>query len=581
MRKLSGLVLFFVIAPALRSQLLTSPSILNLSFLAGNVNGLASIQVTSNEATDYVVYATSEGGWLTVVGQNVVLFSSGLPLGTWESSTPSSIGVFVNGATLGVGAYTGTVTLVACTVDSSGVIETYGNPINIPVNVTVGAPTLSVSPTSLSFQFSPAASGPQTQALAVKLTQAGIDPSLSFSSSVTGGSWLSSSSIAQLLPGTVSVSVSPVGLSAGIYNGSVLITLLSSSVSQCPAGAFAPCSINSVAVPVRVTIEQPTLSVSPTSLSFSCIKGAACNPNAQMITLSSDGPVNYSVVSSATWLLANPTSGLTSSNTSISVNVNVAGLNVGTYQGSLTINTSGSPETVNVTLVISAPTATIDSVVNAASYGIAAAGGAASIFGAFPGTLTTSTPVTPLSTMMDSVSVFVDGIAAPLYYVSTTQINIQIPWAVSSDQKATINITDGSWSATTTADVQAAAPGIFEVDSKHDGAILHSDFRLVSATNPAAPGEIVLIYATGLGSVTPPQVDGHEASDTQVATATNPQVQIGNQPATVEWTGLAPGFVGLYQINAMVPLSSPSGNDVITLVTSNRMASNSAVIAVK
>lgn len=574
------LILLLGISHTLPAQLITSPSTLNFSLLAGNVIGGGTIQVTANTTTDYVVYATSQGGWLSVIGQNVV-FGSSLPFGTWESSTPSSASVFVNGPGLAAGTYTGTVTIIACTVDSAGDIQIYGNPINISVNVTVGSPTLSVSPKSLSFQFVASTSPPQTQTLNVALGEAGIDPSLSFASSVTGGSWLSASSIGQLLPGVVTVSANPNGLSPGVFTGSVLITLVSNDVSQCPAGVLAPCSIGTFATPVTMTVEQPTLNISPDSLSFSCIQDGACKAASQTITLSSNGVANYTVVSNANWLLANPTAGSTSANPNITVTINPANLKAGAYQGALTITTSGMSQTVMVDVAVSAPATTISSVVNAASYGVAASGGAASIFGNFPATLTNSASVTPLPTMLDSVVVFVNSIAAPLYYVSSTQINFQIPWEVGSAPNATVTVGNGSWSAMTNVNIQASSPGIFEIDANHDGAILHGDFSLVSASNPAAPGEIVLIYATGLGPVTPAQVDGDESSTTQLATAQNPQVQIGSQITTVAWTGLAPGFVGLYQINAMVPLNSGSGNVPITLTTANGLKSNAAVMAVK
>jgi uncharacterized protein (TIGR03437 family) len=248
-------------------------------------------------------------------------------------------------------------------------------------------------------------------------------------------------------------------------------------------------------------------------------------------------------------------------------------------------NYSASTSSVTQTVNPPPPSAAITSSVNAASYGSPAAGGAATIFRTFPGLTAESVPTsasgTPsLLTVFENVTVFINNIRAPLYYISPTQINVQVPWEVGTDQNATVSVTNGIWNAVMNADIQSSSPGIFEIDANRDGAILHSDFTLVSSSNPAASGETVLIYATGLGPVTPAQADGAEASGTELATAANPQVNIGSQVATVAWTGLAPGFVGLYQINAVVPNGLSSGNNSISLRTAGT-SSNIAVIAVK
>ena len=80
-------------------------------------------------------------------------------------------------------------------------------------------------------------------------------------------------------------------------------------------------------------------------------------------------------------------------------------------------------------------------------------------------------------------------------------------------------------------------------------------YSLVTSENPAVDGEVVLLYGTGLGPVSNTPVDGTEASDAPLSPTQNaPQVSIGGQTASVLWAGLAPGFVGLYQINVQVPM---------------------------
>ena len=324
---------------------------------------------------------------------------------------------------------------------------------------------------------------------------------------------------------------------------------------------------------------SPILTLSSNSLNFTYQMGGQL-PDTQTLTLSSANisSLNYAITSNETWLSASSSMGSTTAN--IGVSVSPTGLAVGTYKGSLTISGAGasnSPQTVSVELSIVGPSASVGAVTNAASYGTAASGGAATIFGTFPGSTTASPASTPLPTVLNHVTVFIDGIAAPLYYISPTQINVQIPWEVNTDPHATITISNGVWNAVGNANVQSSSPGIVEVDSQHNAAILHLNFKLVSAADPAVPGEPIIVFATGLGPVSPSQLDGMAASSVQLANTIAPtQVQIGSKTAPTSFSGLAPGFVGLYQINTIVPQVN-AGPNAITL-TVNGSLSNAASI---
>ena len=114
-----------------------------------------------------------------------------------------------------------------------------------------------------------------------------------------------------------------------------------------------------------------------------------------------------------------------------------------------------------------------------------------------------------------------------------------------------------------------AQPGIFTVDGS-SGAILHvSNFQLVTSSNPAAKGEVVAIYATGLGPVSPAPRTGASASASPFLsrTVSTPSVTVGGSDAAMGFSGLAPGFVGLYQVNMTIPADAPSGSvDVVIQV---------------
>jgi uncharacterized protein (TIGR03437 family) len=132
------------------------------------------------------------------------------------------------------------------------------------------------------------------------------------------------------------------------------------------------------------------------------------------------------------------------------------------------------------------------------------------------------------------------------------------------------------------ANVAAASPGIFIVDqASNAGAVLHAaDYSLVTSSSPARPSEFLLIYCTGLGAVGTPVGSGAAApSGPPLANAINlPAVSIAGLSANVTFAGLAPGFVGLYQINVQAPVGLPTGNQPVQITTLG-IASNIASIA--
>jgi uncharacterized protein (TIGR03437 family) len=115
---------------------------------------------------------------------------------------------------------------------------------------------------------------------------------------------------------------------------------------------------------------------------------------------------------------------------------------------------------------------------------------------------------------------------------------------------------NGTLSNTVQVPVAATAPGVFTVDRNGigSGAILHADYSLVTSANPVKRGETVLIYLTGLGAVNPPVADGTAGLGNPLSrSAATVDVLIGGLPATVSYSGLAPLYPGLYQLNVVVP----------------------------
>jgi uncharacterized protein (TIGR03437 family) len=229
-------------------------------------------------------------------------------------------------------------------------------------------------------------------------------------------------------------------------------------------------------------------------------------------------------------------------------------------------------------------------VLNAASYGSTQVPGSiAAVYGNFflIGPLGDTT--LPLLTSMQNLSFQFGGTAAPLFFDSDLQANIQVPWELAGQSSAslavTLNGTAGNSQTVTLADF---APAIFTTNAggTGQGAILNSSYQLVDASNPATAGTTnILIYCTGLGAVAEnqPATGAPASSDpTKLAhTSTLPTVTIGDIGATVSFSGLAPGFVGLYQVNALVPAGVAAGSAVPVTIAMGSVTSNTATIAVQ
>jgi minor extracellular serine protease Vpr len=136
------------------------------------------------------------------------------------------------------------------------------------------------------------------------------------------------------------------------------------------------------------------------------------------------------------------------------------------------------------------------------------------------------------------------------------------------------------------------APGIFSMNGQGtgQGAILDASYRLVDSSNPATAGSTVIqIFCTGLGPVTNQPPSGSPPLDGQLSeTTTTPIVTIGGTQAQALFSGLAPGTVGIYQVNALVPAGIEKGAAVPVTVgfgarqsISGGVTSNIVTIAVQ
>lgn len=185
-----------------------------------------------------------------------------------------------------------------------------------------------------------------------------------------------------------------------------------------------------------------------------------------------------------------------------------------------------------------------------------AAGSWATAFGAFAGVTNTQASDVPLPKTLGGVTVTVDGIEAPLYFVSATQLNFLIPGAATAGLKD-VSVRTAGATLTGRVRVVTTGPGLFTKDnsiSPPRGAVLNQDSAENTQNAPARRGQVVQIFATGPGAVSATVADGANAPATSlVNTRSTPQVFIGGVSANVQFSGLAPNLIGLWQINAFVP----------------------------
>jgi uncharacterized protein (TIGR03437 family) len=172
-----------------------------------------------------------------------------------------------------------------------------------------------------------------------------------------------------------------------------------------------------------------------------------------------------------------------------------------------------------------------------------------------------------LPTLLDGVSVTVGGQPAFVSYVSPGQINALLPDVGLGPVEVTVTTPAGT-SAPITVNSQQFSPAFFPWP-KSQPVATHVDYTLAvkngtfagAPTVPAKPGEVIVLWCTGFGPTNPATPTGVPIPITATYnTASAATVTIGNVPATVYGTALAPGFAGLYQLVVTVPSSLPDGD---------------------
>jgi len=168
----------------------------------------------------------------------------------------------------------------------------------------------------------------------------------------------------------------------------------------------------------------------------------------------------------------------------------------------------------------------------------------------------------PFLEFMGDVSATINGLAAPLYYVSPGQLDIQVPYEIQPGNAILIVMSLGQI-AFFQFTVGPAAPGIF----------MAQDGSLVPVAS-GAPSDTLSLFITGQGAVSPPVATGAAPSaGTPLSQLPAPilpvKVSVGGTPAPLAFVGIPPGLVGVTQINFQIPPDAPLGPQAVVVTVGN------------
>jgi uncharacterized protein (TIGR03437 family) len=231
-------------------------------------------------------------------------------------------------------------------------------------------------------------------------------------------------------------------------------------------------------------------------------------------------------------------------------------------------------------------------VLNAASFvarAPAAPGSLISIFGQQLADGQATAEEAPIPTDLKGTEVLLGGRLLPLRYVSDGQLNAQMPFDLAVNTQLPLLVRRGTaLSVPENITVAAAQPAIFTSDQsgKGQGSILRvrpdGTQAVANSGAPARAGDVLVIFCTGLGTVSPPVGEGKKAPLSPLSNTNNTvSVTVGDIPAQVQFSGLAPGYAGLYQVNAVVPQGVAAGAAVPITLTVAGQTSPAVTIAVQ
>ncbi len=195
-------------------------------------------------------------------------------------------------------------------------------------------------------------------------------------------------------------------------------------------------------------------------------------------------------------------------------------------------------------------------------------------------------PASTVPTSLGHTQVKLGDALLPLFYTSNSQLNAQVPFSLPLNSQQQLVVQYGNTlSVPAPVSVSAAQPAIFTQNQAGtgQGAIVNGVTNvLADSNNPVHAGDVIAIYCTGLGPVSPAVQEGVAASTTVLSQTVTPvTATVGGQPATVNFAGLAPGYIGLYQVNVAIPSGVTAGDSVPVVLTEGSQVSEPVTISVR
>lgn len=603
-----------------------SHDFIKINYTQGSISGVISVPVTLFVADAGAILVTdvvgqrfeTQQGNLTSEPLFVSIYNFGDPATTvnWTASIQTVSG----GAWLSVSPSSGTstarnpgmitlaLTPLASSLQAGGYYalvqisdpQSQGSPQYVAVILDIAAATRQPRPApvpeGIIFKGTAGGSPPATQPDVVHTSSSGMIAFQASTSTDDGANWLTvspnSGQTSTASPASLTISANQAGLTAGTYTGrvnvaigaelrSVNVTFIvlpngSSGAGRqaAPAAACTPSKLvltqtgltNSFAVPAGW---PETLSV---ALNDDC--GNVINSGSVSASFSNGDPalsLSGDMVTgtySSTWQPGSSTAETT---------VTVQAASSPLHPASTQITGGVAPN--------AAPTLAKGGTVNAfyRSSGALASGTVAEVYGSglASGTVLAQLPL-PLD--INHTSVLIGGKKPPLFFVSNGQLDIEVPPELQPGRQYNLIVSaNGTLTLPDTVILNVVQPG---VGSYADGSVSrtlaqHTNGTLVSTSNPAKPGEVLVVYVLGMGATNPAVTSGQQAPSSPLArVATAPTLTVNGEMAAIAFAGLTPGSIGLYQINFTVPNDTSSGDQDLVL-TQNGVASNTTKLRVK
>jgi uncharacterized protein (TIGR03437 family) len=548
-----------------------TPTTVNFSYQIGTTQLPAAQSVAvkrsgSGDALNFTVTVSPPAPWLIVTPA--------------QGKTGTSVSLRVNPTSLVAGTY-----LTTIQVDAQG----SSGPVSASVVLLIKnpPPAMSAAPATLAFTYKTDDVGPPAPQT-ISVTTSG-EP-FSFSAAATGGTWLTiTPSIGVVLSGspvTITASVDTTGLVPGAYTGKITLT-------------------STTAANKSITINV-ALTVNPGAAVLSSIWPSA----APVGSLDSTITIRGTHLFRASVVKANTTD-LTAAWISTGALLAVIPKALLSTQGTLNITVTNSPQPPSnqQAFTVTPPGPMIQTVLNAASFAAPGAtlrlapGEIISVFGSGlgPSTALMATPTNnAFPTTLGTPAALVEFELAPntwtpspLIFVQANQINAQTPFAMTPATGLRMRVTYNNLASTpVTFDAVAADPGLFTIDSSGKGqaaalnyATATQAYSLNSSSNPVTKGDVLVLYLTGGGAITPaPNPEGQLSGTNPLpALAGTASVTIGGEAASVISATAVPGALGgLIQLNVSVPTSLKAGKDLpVVVVISGRATPATATVAVK